>query len=80
MKVSMNEATALNCQAMSIEQDILLAEKPPKKSVVARNKNQRKRNSKNRENQAFRKMPQDSAKLYRQNVYLTVIRKIRLST
>ena len=27
MKLSMNEATALNCQAMSIEQDILLAEK-----------------------------------------------------
>ncbi|MBR0290082.1 MAG: isomerase, partial [Selenomonadaceae bacterium] len=27
MKLSMNEATALNCQAMSLEQDILLAEK-----------------------------------------------------
>ena len=27
MKISMNEATALNCQAMSIEQDIILAEK-----------------------------------------------------
>ena len=27
MKLSMNEATALNCQAMSIEQDIILAEK-----------------------------------------------------
>ena len=27
MKLSMNEATALNCQAMTLEQDILLAEK-----------------------------------------------------
>ena len=27
MKLSMNEATALNCQAMSLEQDIILAEK-----------------------------------------------------
>lgn len=27
MKLSMNEATALNCQAMSLEQDILLAVK-----------------------------------------------------
>ena len=27
MKLSMNEATALNCQAMTLEQDILLCEK-----------------------------------------------------